>query len=280
MVNFLVRLNLILLVGVSLQASAIEKFLELYGERRESAANSYYDEIDGNESGHDLFLSLSNLVKKNHKTNGYGQARSLLYNKVDNHKGAVSTLYSGLMIPGSGMKYLERGDQNQDGFPGDFVNCEHVWPQSKFNKALPMRADMHHLYPTLAMPNNKRGSYPFGMVDNPIYQTSFGSKLGYGKYEPADQAKGNVARAVLYFFTRYHRNNIFKKTSPESFFTTRLKMLMRWHQEDAVDSWESKRNDEIFKAQGNRNPFIDHPEFVERIGQEGFLAAVQSLRTR
>lgn len=279
MTRTFVRLTLLFLCSVVLQASAIEKFLDLYGETRVNPASNYYTEVGEHESGHALFLTLSHLIQKNHKANGYGQARSLLYNKVDNYKGAVSTLYSGLMIPGSGMQYLERGDQNQDGYPSDFVNCEHIWPQSKFNKALPMRADMHHLYPTLAIPNNKRGSYPFGMVDNPVYQTSFGSKLGYEKYEPADQAKGNVARAVLYFFTRYHRNNIFYKTNPQSFFAMRLDMLVKWHQEDPVDSWERKRNEEIFKVQGNRNPFIDHPEFVERIGKEGFLAAVQSLKS-
>ena len=267
------------LLCATLQASALDKFLELYGETRESSTRDYYEEI-GDESSHQLFQSLSRLIRKNQNTYGYGEARKILYNKVHNYKGAVSTLYSGLMIPGRGMQFLERGDQNKDGYSGDFVNCEHVWPQSKFNKAHPMRSDMHHLYPTLAMPNNKRGSFPFGMVKSPIYQTSFGSKLGNEKYEPADPAKGNVARAVLYFFTRYYQNQIFRKTNPESFFLSRLDMLIRWHEQDPPDEWEKKRNEEIFKAQRNRNPYIDHPEFVQRIGREGFLAAVQSLRKR
>ncbi len=259
---------------LSVQADALSKFLELYGETRAGDHHEYYWEI-GDESGEALIRALHERVQKNHKANGYSQARRYLYNEVENKDGAVTTLYSGLMIPGRGMDYKEKGDQNRDGYTGDFVNCEHVWPQSKFGKASPMRADMHHLYPTLAMPNNKRGSYPFGMVKNPSYETSFGSRLGGHQYEPANPAKGNVARAVFYFVTRYYRENIFQKTNSNDFFKSRLAMLMQWHEQDPPDEWEKRRNEQIFKYQRNRNPFIDHPEFVQRIGTRGFTAVLR-----
>ena len=224
-------------------------------------------------SGGALFRKLHSLTKEGQIGHGYRSARVYLYNTVDSEKKKVYTLYSGLYFRGSGTNFKESGDQNGDGYANDVVNCESIWPQSKFNKALPMRSDLHHLYPTLSIPNSRRGSFPFGVVENAEYSTRLGSKYGGQEYEPADEAKGNVARAMLYFYTRYYNRKIDRKTNMGSFFFSRLPLLIKWHRQDPPDARERRRNQKIFEFQKTRNPYIDHPEYVNRIGVEGFKSA-------
>jgi endonuclease I len=74
-------------------------------------------------------------------------------------------------------------------------------------------------------------------------------------FEPPQDHKGNVARALFYFATRYELT--IGKAEEE--------VLRKWNQEDPVDQEELDRNEEIFKVQQNRNPFVDFPELVDRI---------------
>src|SRR5699024_7184453 len=82
------------------------------------------------------------------------------------------------------------------------------------NEAQPMKADIHHIFPTDGYVNNRRGNYPFGEVNSPTYTSSNGSKVGpnvYGfsgaysgtVFEPIDEFKGDIARAYFYMATRY-----------------------------------------------------------------------------
>jgi hypothetical protein len=249
--------------------SQMEAFSKLYKERRQFAPQEFYAGIQS-ANGQKLFDELHELTKKGQIGHGYKSARIYLYNTADSYKKQVYTLYSGVYFRGNATNFKEHGDQNGDGYPNDFVNAEHIWPQSKFNKALPMRSDLHHLYPTLSIPNGRRGAFPFGVVKIPEYSTRLGSKYGNHEYEPADEAKGNVARAVFYFYTRYHKRRIDRKTNMVDFFFTRLPLLIEWHQQDPPDDKERRRNQKIFEFQNNRNPYIDHPEYVTRIGAQGF----------
>ncbi|MCJ8344333.1 endonuclease [bacterium] len=223
-------------------------------------------------TGQDLFGALHRLTGKNYKGSGYSHSKAFMYSDIDNYDGKVRTLYSSMYFSkASNGRYLENSDENRDGTSGDFVNCEHTWPQSMFGKASPMRSDIHHLYPTLSKPNGMRGRNPFGDVNKAKYSTSVGSKSNGKRFEPADEAKGNVARAQFYFYTRYHNRNIFSSGySRSEYWTKNLPMFLEWHKADPVDEWERKRNNLIEKFQGNRNPFIDVPAFAERIGKNGF----------
>ena len=116
------------------------------------------------------------------------------------------------------------------------LNCEHVVPQSYFNEKEPMRSDLHHLFACDFKANNDRGN------------------LAYGAYQPAG-GKGEVARATLYFMLRYPKVKL--PYGPQE-----VAMLKKWSSEDPPDLREKRRNCEIQKLQGNRNPFIDHPEWV------------------
>ncbi len=209
----------------------------------------------------------------------YKASKAYMYSKADNtgcNGGpGIITAYSQLCVNGSGDNgdsYRERGDENADGVAGDFVNAEHVWPQSYFKSALPMVADLHHLMSTLSVPNGRRGNLKFARVSQATYTTSSGSKLGKEGFEPDDSVKGNVARALFYFVGRYGDKNIRQGMDYESFWTRNVPMLLEWNRQDPPDANELRRNDLVEAFQGNRNPFIDDPELADRIGEAVFKA--------
>lgn len=175
---------------------------------------------------------------------------------------------------------------------GDCYNKEHVIPQSVFSQGLPMRSDAHHLLPTDGRVNGFRSNYPFGVVnDNQLISqngisnpTMNGSKLGANLnsgysagysgtvFEPIDEFKGDIARIYFYFITRYEDQidqwgsyAMFNGTTDQVLDDTFLSILLTWHQNDPVSQKEIDRNNNIFNYQGNRNPFIDHPEYINAI---------------
>lgn len=144
-------------------------------------------------------------------------------------------------------------------------NTEHTWPQSRFSQNEPMRSDFHHLFPTDVAENARRADYPFDVVTT-VTNINGGSKFGTNAqgrtvYEPRDFHKGRVARAMLYFVTRYQDfGNFWNDGGVNQEAAFRL-----WNRQFPPDSIEIRRNNAIQTYQNNRNPFIDHPEFVERI---------------
>jgi endonuclease I len=179
---------------------------------------------------------------------------------------------------------------------GDCYNKEHIIPKFVFSENPPMQGDAHHLLPTDGRVNGFRGSYPMGRVDdnNLLSQsgisnpTQNGSKLGnnlnegYSSgyngivFEPIDEFKGDIARIHFYFATRYENlilswledvnYNMFNGSNNQVFDSTFLNILIEWHNMDPVSQKEIDRNNAIYyEYQGNRNPFIDHPEYVNAI---------------
>jgi uncharacterized repeat protein (TIGR02543 family) len=132
---------------------------------------------------------------------------------------------------------------------GSTWNKEHVWPQSKLGTA--SVSDIHNLKPCNPSVNSTRGNLPFA-------QGSGTNKTVTGGYYPGDADKGDIARILLYMNVRW---NLIINTSSVG----DLNMLLRWHMEDPVDDFERNRNNILYGYQENRNPFIDHPELVERI---------------
>lgn len=173
-------------------------------------------------------------------------------------------------------------------------NREHMMPQSSFNSNYPMYSDLFYVVPTDARINQLRSNYPYGMVKTtttPFYTFTNGSRInsnatagsGYtGRvYEPIDEFKGDVARSLLYFAVRYEgKLNSFNfyngtsaanDTSPldgteeKAFENWYVAMLLQWHNQDPVSQREIDRNNAVYAIQKNRNPFIDHPEWVNAI---------------
>lgn len=162
---------------------------------------------------------------------------------------------------------------------GNCYNREHVIPQSTFNSAAPMVSDAHHIPPTDGKVNGIRSNYPHGNVATASTTTRNGSKLGTSAvsgysgtvFEPINEFKGDIARIYFYFATRYENTisgyafDMFNGTSNQVFTTAFLNMLKTWHTNDPVSAREIARNNAIYARQGNRNPFIDRPEFVAAI---------------
>ncbi len=171
----------------------------------------------------------------------------------------------------------------------DCFNREHSWPASWFNDATPMYTDLFHLLPTDGKVNGMRSNYPFGKVGSASYTSGNGSKVGaciYPGYtgtvfEPVDEYKGDFARNYFYMATRYenvistwHSNDpnaeaILQANSFPVFETWFLNLLGEWSTADPVSQKEIDRNNAVYAIQHNRNPFIDHPEYVYSIWNVG-----------
>jgi deoxyribonuclease-1 len=146
------------------------------------------------------------------------------------------------------------------------VNTEHTWPQSRFSGRFGkdfQKSDMHHLYPTDSQLNGIRGNNPFGEVVKDLKKLKCNGVSRYGQattgraevFEPPKEHKGNVARALFYFSTRY---DLPIDPNQEA-------VLRKWNKEDPVDQDEMTRNEFILSKQGNRNPFVDYPELADTI---------------
>ncbi len=164
---------------------------------------------------------------------------------------------------------------------------EHTWCQSWMPSAhasgftsLPEYSDQHHLFPVNQnKANGIRSNHPEGNVVTPSY-TYLSCKLGadangHTVFEPRASHKGDAARALLYMaicyngvsgfdwtFNNLNRVLIDSLGEPGG---QDVNVLLQWHNQDPPDQWEKDRNEYVFSIQGNRNPFIDHPEYANVI---------------
>lgn len=172
---------------------------------------------------------------------------------------------------------------------GLFYNREHVFPKSWWGGGTSLNdtqyVDLHHIFPSDKQVNQLKASYSIGQTNIPNQTTQNGCKIGpnsNGSYtgtifEPIEEYKGDFARTFLYMATRYqHRamdwqtessigNAAMNGNSYTFFENWLLQMLLTWHENDPISERERHRNEAIFTVQQNRNPFIDHPEYVALI---------------
>jgi endonuclease I len=153
-------------------------------------------------------------------------------------------------------------------------NREHVWAKSHgdFGTSMGAGTDLHHLRPTDVTVNSSRGNKDF---DNggTLHEEAPDTYSDSDSWEPRDEVKGDVARMIFYMDIRYEGdngeldlevNNVVNNGSAP--YHGKLSTLLQWHNQDPVDDFEKRRNEIIFNEyQHNRNPFIDHPEWVEAI---------------
>lgn len=153
---------------------------------------------------------------------------------------------------------LESTDSLEAMLEAEFqYNCEHVVPQSWFNKAEPMRGDLHHLFACETRCNSFRSNYPYTTFTAEKTMENCG-RMEVNEFEPKG-GKGAVARATLYFMLRYP-GKISKRYKGDD-----LENLLQWHRENPPDEWERHRNLAIHISQGNRNPFIDFPDWAGQL---------------
>ncbi len=217
-----------------------------------------------------------------------------IYQTGDIHQSDFSTanviwdIYSDNPAGNNSYEFTPGTDQcGSYGGEGDCYNREHSFPKSWFGGSTSAGpgTDYHHIFPTDGYVNGHRSNYPYGRVGSASYTSFNGSKLGTSNwsgisgsvFEPIDAYKGDVARAFLYMVTCYQNsmaswenqdasgNVAMDGTTWPSVEPAYLQLMMAWHSLDPVSQKEIDRNNAGYGFQGNRNPFVDHPEYVDQI---------------
>ena len=171
---------------------------------------------------------------------------------------------------------------------GDCINREHSVPKSWWGGGKqPQYSDIFNIVPTDGYVNNQRSNYPYGVCEGGTRLTN-GQYVAKGRkgtsthagysgvvFEPDDEYKGDFARAYFYMAACYNDvisnwtqsggSVFFAGNSYPVFTTYAINLLMEWHRLDPVSEKETTRNCYAHSWQGNRNPFIDHPELAEHI---------------
>jgi endonuclease I/chitodextrinase len=244
--------------------------------------SGYYNTATG--TGYTLKTQLYNIIK-GHTDNGYaGLYTTYQTSDVDNfyeNDGTVLDMYSENPSGTDPYNYSTGTTQRCGSYSveGDCYNREHIIPQSVFNEQSPMVSDAHFITPTDGKVNGIRSNYPHGTVASATYTSQNGGKLGSSSvsgysgtvFEPVNAFKGDIARMYLYFATRYENTvagysyAMFDGSNNKVFTTAFLNLLLAWHAQDPVSEREIARNNAIYARQNNRNPYIDHPEYVNQI---------------
>jgi Endonuclease I len=201
----------------------------------------------------------------------YDQARIKLYNDIFLHNDSLECFYSGYKIPvSSGTNILAWTAKYG-------IQTEHLYPRSLGSAAMPALGDLHHLVPSKSNINTMRKNAPFRDIpDDKTKYWLLGDKVftrpdqklidHYSEstnnmFEPRETKKGDIARALFYFYAIYGAT-LSKKS--KAFFTSMLPDICSWHRTDRVDSTEILRSLAIARIQSNVNPFIFDQSLVER----------------
>ena len=251
-------------------------------------AATYYSTIGTSATGASLKTALYNKIL-GHTVTSYGSGSSGLwatYPTTDPYyNGKVWDIYSTRSDANSPFVFTFSVDQcGSYSAEGDCYNREHSFPQSWFAQASPMVSDMYHIYPTDGKVNGMRSNYPFGEVSAATYTSLQGAKLGPNTtsgytavaFEPINDYKGDLARSFFYMATRYQNliaswqnngnaNDVLDGSSFPCYDAWYLSLLVKWHNQDPPTAKEINRNNAIYGYQNNRNPFIDSPQYVNRI---------------
>lgn len=229
----------------------------------EDITGNYYENAIG-KTGTRLKTALHNIID-DHTEISYSNVWEALRNTDEdpNNHNNVILLYTG-----------RSQSKTSNGTSIDSWNREHVWAKSHgdFGTTMGAGTDLHHLRPTDVTVNSSRGNKDFdngGTAQKEAPDTYADSD----SWEPRDEVKGDVARMIFYMAVRYEGDNgeldlEVSETVNNGYAPLhgKLSTLLQWHQQDPVDEFERNRNEVIYQQyQHNRNPFIDHPEWVEAI---------------
>lgn len=258
-----------------------------------TTAETYYSGITA-ASGNALLGQLHDLLTTTHK----------YYTSYSDVK-----KYSVKTDPGAGndtvMEFYTHIDINNSNFDtSGGWNREHVWAKSLSNGCWDTSgggSDLHHIRPAEKDLNNHRGNMKYGEVSGGKEEyTSVTHVLGghssgssnTGTFEPLDNVKGDVARIVMYVYTQYNKATNVNGTAEDSSYFGNLnfthimgasnedaakQLLLKWNKLDPVDSIETLRNEEVYKIQGNRNPFIDNSSYADAIWGDGTTTPVDPI---
>ena len=218
----------------------------------------YYSTTIG-KSGSALKKELASITYS--LTADYDWERFCVVDEDPNNTNNIWTIYGAQSLPKTAEAH---------GNEANTWNREHTFPQSIFGKSFPMKGDSNHVFADDHTTNGTRSNYKYADLENTtsnavkdsagLYTANFQSGQSF---EPMDAVKGQVARATLYIATRYAQANGVSLKVTDNFKS--LSLCLAWNDEFPPTSWEITRNNRVYEIQGNRNPFIDHPEFARMI---------------
>jgi endonuclease I len=225
--------------------------------------STYYKNAIG-KTGTSLKASLHTIIAPQTKISYSAVWEALKVTDQDpSNTSNVILLYSGT----SRSKTLNGGDV------GDW-NREHTWAQSHggFGTSAGPGTDLHHLRAADVQVNSIRGNKDFDNGGSAVSGAT-GSYTDSDSFEPRDADKGDVARMILYMAVRYEGDDGWPDLEPNDLVSNgsvplhgRLSILKQWNTQDPPSAFEERRNQVIYDTyQGNRNPFIDHPEWINAI---------------
>ena len=220
-------------------------------------AETYYSGISDSLTGTQLLSALRSLNNsKRKKTIGYKNlADNYKYTDYDEHN--VSFDSDGQPYSNKLVAFYSGSVQNQ--MSG--MNKEHVWPKSRGGNLV--EADIHMARPTLSKDNSSRGNSFYVEGSN---STSSGWDPKFALNSDITY-RGDSARIIFYCTVANSQLSLVDLTNDNTANKTmgKLSDLIKWHLQYSVLKREMNRNEGAEYLQGNRNPFIDHPEYVCRI---------------
>jgi len=235
--------------------------------------DGYYNSAEG-LSGTELKTALHNIIK-GHTEKSYDDLWDILRESDEDPNNSSNFI----------LIYTGRSISKTSSYPD--WNREHVWAKSHgdFGTTPPAGTDAHHIRPCDVSVNSSRGNKDF---DEGGTQHSEATECYYTSttWEPRDAVKGDVARMMFYMAVRYEGDAggepdlelVDYVTSPteEPKFGV-LSTLLKWSQQDPVDDFERHRNNVVYSYQNNRNPFVDHPEYVAKIWGGNSSSVIENI---
>jgi hypothetical protein len=245
-------------VFVYSQVPPIEFQVSTPGLRMEN----YYESIS---MGAPNFLTMLSELLQVHKVIPYSNYKTTVLKEVEFRDTVGGKTFVECAYSGEKKVFQEPFDWNATGYSREHTFA-HSWMPTHpaDNPPLPEYSDLHNLYPAnLDKANTVRNNFPLGEVTGDVLYSYLEGRLGYHGnqivYEPRAKHKGNAARSMMYMALAYNgisgNHWVFPKNQDQD-------VLKKWHFEDPPDNYEIARQEYIFAVQGNRNPFIDHPEYV------------------
>ena len=207
----------------------------------------------------------------NYKTSNvlsYNGARDAMYGYIDNENGSVQCIYTEYTVDNV------PSDNPRAYLYENGIDCEHLFPQSMYEGTSPMKSDIHHLRPCKSNVNSSRGNKPYNESNDNQTQTWYWleyqqsnppnqnrdkySERASGVFEPREEVKGDIARAIFYFYTMY------SNVADDNFFEEQKDILYDWHQDDPINQLEVNRTWDIADYQDYPNPFIVDETLIQR----------------
>lgn len=227
-----------------------------------NAQQPYYNDVDLTLTGQDLYFELQEKIDDASSSYNYGDVKdSLKITDEDPDNGNNVLLVYGHTDDNNCMTDRTRDDGDFGGSTCEY-NREHVFSRSNANPGMGdisngttgIGADPHNLRSSDQQMNGNRGNKKFASG------SGISGTVGSNWY-PGDEWKGDVARMMMYMYTRYGGRCLpsLNGSGATQGTTNMLQIYLQWNIDDPVSEFEDQRNPHLQNVYGNRNPFIDNP---------------------